>query len=117
VEDDPDLGTMIKLMLEHKGFAVTLPERIEQTEQILRNNNIDLVLMDMLLSGANGMNICTELKSDNETKHIPVMMISAHPEAKELCLGAGADDFISKPFDIQDLIFKVNTLVYKSKKV
>ena len=116
VEDDPDLGTMIKLMLEHKGFAVTLPERIEQTEQILRNNNIDLVLMDMLLSGANGMNICTELKSGNETKHIPVMMISAHPEAKELCLGAGADDFISKPFDMQDLILKVNTLLYKSKK-
>ena len=116
VEDDTDLGTMIKLMLEHKGFAVTFPEKIEQTEQILRNNNIDLVLMDMLLSGANGMNICTELKSGNETKHIPVMMISAHPEAKELCLGAGADDFISKPFDMQDLILKVNTLLYKSKK-
>jgi DNA-binding response OmpR family regulator len=116
VEDDPDLGTMIKLMLELKGFAVTLPERIEQTGQILRNNNIDLVLMDMLLSGANGMNICTQLKSGNETKHIPVMMISAHPEAKALCLGAGADDFISKPFDMQDLILKVNTLVYKSKK-
>ena len=116
VEDDPDLGTMIKLMLEHKGFAVTFPQRIEQTEQILLNNNIDLVLMDMLLSGANGMNICAELKSGNETKHIPVMMISAHPEAKELCLGAGADDFISKPFDMQDLILKVNTLVYKSKK-
>ena len=116
VEDDPDLGAMIKLMLEHKGFAVTLQERIELTEQILRNNNIDLVLMDMLLSGANGMNICTELKTGNETKHIPVMMISAHPQAKELCLEAGADDFISKPLDMQDLVFKVNTLVYKSKK-
>ena len=62
------------------------------------------------------MNICTELKSDNETKHIPVMMISAHPEAKELCLGAGADDFISKPFDMQELLVKNNSLTGRSRK-
>lgn len=117
VEDDPDLGPMIKMILEHKGFAVTFPDRIDQTEQIFRNNNnIDLVIMDMLLSGANGINICAELKNDNATKNIPVLMTSAHPNARELCLQAGADDFISKPFDMQELIFKIYSLTIKDRK-
>ena len=117
VEDDPDLGTMIKLLLEHKGFGVTLTASIEQTEEILRNNNnIDLILMDMLLSGANGIDICAALKNNNTTKAIPIMMISAHPNAMELCMEAGADDFIPKPFDMQDLLVKVNSLINEDRK-
>ena len=116
VEDDPDLGTMIKLLLEHKGFGVTLTASIEQTKEILSNNNIDLILMDMLLSGANGIDICAALKNNNKTKAIPVMMISAHPNAMELCMEAGADDFIPKPFDMQDLLVKVNSLIKEDRK-
>jgi len=116
VEDDPDLGTMIKLLLEHKGFGVTLTASIEQTKEILSNNNIDLILMDMLLSGANGIDICAALKNNNKTKAIPVMMISAHPNAMELCMEAGADDFIPKPFDMQDLLVKVNSLIKENRK-
>jgi DNA-binding response OmpR family regulator len=111
LDDDPDIGTMIKMMLEYKGYAVTVSDRAEQAEEVLRNNNIDLIIMDMLLSGVNGTDICTELKENNSTSHIPIMMISAHPNAKEICLQAGADEFISKPFDMQDILLKINKLV------
>jgi len=111
LDDDPDIGTMIKMMLEYKGYAVTVSDRAEQAEEVLRNNNIDLIIMDMLLSGVNGTDICTELKENNATSHIPIMMISAHPNAKEICLQAGADEFISKPFDMQDILLKINRLV------
>src|SRR6266487_2194870 len=111
LDDDPDIGTMIKMMLEYKGYSVTLSDRAEQAEEVLRNNNIDLIIMDMLLSGVNGTDICTELKENNATSHIPIMMISAHPNAKEICLQAGADEFISKPFDMQDILLKINRLV------
>ncbi len=111
MDDDPDIGTMIKMMLEYKGYAVTVSDRAEQAEEVLRNNNIDLIIMDMLLSGVNGTDICTELKENNATAHIPIMMISAHPNAKEICLQAGADEFISKPFDMQDILLKINRLV------
>jgi DNA-binding response OmpR family regulator len=111
LDDDPDIGTMIKMMLEYKGYSVTVSDRAEQAEEVLRNNNIDLIIMDMLLSGVNGTDICTELKQNNSTSHIPVMMISAHPNAKEICLQAGADEFISKPFDMQDILSKINKLV------
>jgi DNA-binding response OmpR family regulator len=111
LDDDPDIGTMIKMMLEYKGYSVTVSDRAEQAEEVLRNNNIDLIIMDMLLSGVNGTDICTELKQNNSTSHIPVMMISAHPNAKEICLQAGADEFISKPFDMQDILSKIYKLV------
>ena len=113
VDDDHDLRTMIRLMLEYKGFEVISPEKIGRIKDIPGAGIVDLIIMDMLLSGLNGLDICADLKNDNETKHIPVIMISAHPNAREACLNAGADDFISKPFDMQDMVKKINHHVIK----
>jgi DNA-binding response OmpR family regulator len=113
VDDDPDISMMLKLMLEFKGFEVRINERPNETYDILQKNSFDLVIMDMLLSGVNGTDICTELKKNNVTSSIPLIMISAHPNAREICLQAGADDFISKPFDMQDILSKIGKLVKK----
>jgi DNA-binding response OmpR family regulator len=67
--------------------------------------------MDMLLSGMDGTDICKRIKSDREKNSMPVLMFSAHPTARETCLAAGADDFIPKPFEMNDLIAKVNSLL------
>ena len=111
LDDDPDLGTIIKLMLAYEGYDVSLSEKSEEIPEILRNKTIDLIIMDMLLSGANGKDLCAALKQDDDTQHIPIMMISAHPNAKEICLAAGANDFIAKPFDMDDLLSRVNLLI------
>lgn len=111
LDDDADIGTMIKMMLEYKGYLVTVSERADQASEVLQNNGVDLIIMDMLLSGVNGTDLCSELKKNNSTSHIPVIMISAHPNAKEICLQAGADEFISKPFDMQDILSKIERLV------
>ena len=113
VDDDPDLGIMLKTMLEYKGYGVTVSKRAEQAEEILRGSNAELIILDMLLSGVNGIDVCTRLKQDSRTSHIPVLMISAHPNGKEICLEAGANDFISKPFEMQDLFSKVTDLINK----
>lgn len=104
VDDDPDIGTMIKTMLEYHGFDVKVTEQADQAEDMISKGEFDLLIMDMLLSGMNGTDICARLKKGNK---IPVVMISAHPNAKEICRAAGADDFISKPFDMQDMIEKI----------
>jgi DNA-binding response OmpR family regulator len=114
LDDDTDIGTMIKMMLEYKGYTVTVSERAEQAAEVLQNNGVDLIIMDMLLSGVNGTDLCVELKKNNSTSHIPVIMISAHPNAKEICLEAGADEFISKPFDMQDILSKIDRLINKN---
>lgn len=104
VDDDPDIRTMIRIMLEYKGYTVLTLERGENSEEMLMAGNFGLVIMDMLLSGVNGVDICSHIKHNNALSHIPIVMISAHPNAKDLCLEAGADDFIAKPFDMQEML-------------
>jgi len=113
LDDDPDIGTMIKMMLEYKGYSVTVSDRAELAQQTLNSGGVDLVIMDMLLSGVNGTDLCIDLKKNKSTSHIPVIMISAHPNAKEICLEAGADEFISKPFDMNDILSKIDRLIRK----
>lgn len=104
VDDDADIRIMIKMMLEYHGYAVTIVERAEHAEKMLRTRDFDLVIMDMLLSGLNGTDICSSLKQDKSATPTPIIMISAHPNAKAMCLNAGADDFVAKPFDMRELL-------------
>jgi DNA-binding response OmpR family regulator len=111
VDDDPDIGVMLKMMLEYKGYSTVVAERAEEAMEALDADNIKLIIMDMLLSGVNGTDVCTTLKNDPVKKDIPVIMISAHPNAREVCMNAGADDFIAKPFDMRDILTRIHTLV------
>ena len=71
--------------------------------------------MDMLLSGIDGTDICRQLKLDKETSSIPILMFSAHPTARETCLAAGADDFISKPFEMNDMMERISFFLERKK--
>lgn len=108
IDDDPDIGLMIRVMLEYKGYTVEVTQRADMVGHYLQDHTVDLVIMDMLLSGANGTDICESLKKDPLTARLPVIMISAHPNAKQITMQAGADDFIAKPFDMQDLFAKIS---------
>jgi DNA-binding response OmpR family regulator len=111
VDDDQDISMMLKMMLEFKGYKVSTAERSTDVQEIVLQQPINLIIMDMLLSGMNGTDICAQLKSVDATKHIPIMMISAHPNAKELCLNAGANNFLSKPFDMEEILNAISVLV------
>jgi DNA-binding response OmpR family regulator len=111
VDDDPDISMMLKLMLEYKGYSVAILEKPEDTIKTLQEDTISMVIIDMLLSGVSGTDICKEIRQNYKTAGFPILMISAHPNAKEICLEAGADDFISKPFDMHDILFKIGNLV------
>jgi DNA-binding response OmpR family regulator len=113
IDDDPDISMMLKLMLEYKGYRVTCLEKADEAINTLVKNDISMAIIDMLLSGASGTDICMQIRKHPETAGCPVLMISAHPNAKEICLKAGADDFISKPFDMADILAKVSSLTGK----
>lgn len=114
VDDDPDICTMIKMVLEYHGFTAFEAENEEKANQVMATEPIDLIIMDMLLSGADGTDICRSIKNDKERSSLPVLMFSAHPTARETCLAAGADDFISKPFEMNDLIAKINFFIERN---
>ena len=117
IDDDPDIGLMMKMMLTYKGYSVVLLEKADEVEETLSKHKIDLIFMDMLLSGINGTDVCAVIKNNSQYKAIPLIMMSAHPDAKKICLQAGANDFISKPFDTHDLLAKVANLMKNSTAV
>jgi DNA-binding response OmpR family regulator len=111
VDDDPDIGNMLKMMLEFKGYRVDLLNRADETEKVLGNGQFDLVILDMLIAGINGTYVCTQIRQHPRLCSIPVLMISALPDARKGCIDAGATEFISKPFEMNELLTKIKMLI------
>ena len=107
VDDEQDILEFLKVILEEEGYTVDTRDKHEYLEKL--NNDIlpDLIILDMLLSGKDGREIVTYLKMQENTKHIPVIMFSAHPNAQAMTRNAGADDFVAKPFEIDLLLNKI----------
>ena len=115
LDDDPDICTMIKMVLDYHGYDAVDSDTEEKANDVLASGPVDLIIMDMLLSGADGSDICRRLKQDEKTAAIPIMMFSAHPNARKICLAAGADDFISKPFEMNELLEKIRSHIEKKR--
>ncbi|MEP7252899.1 MAG: response regulator [Ginsengibacter sp.] len=109
VDDDTDILSVMEILLTMKGFEVEVTAKGENTFPKINTFRPDLILLDVLISGHDGRTICKQLKSNEETRHIPVIMFSAHPGAAATIADYGADDFIAKPFDVNNLIQKVNS--------
>lgn len=108
VDDDIDILSVMEILLSMKGFDVEVTAKGENTFPKIESFKPDLILLDVLISGHDGRTICKQLKANKETKHIPVIMFSAHPGAAATIADYGADDFIAKPFDVAHLMKKVN---------
>ena len=102
-DDDPGLRDIFQIVLEKAGYDLEIKE---DANEIFQNKFRipDVFLVDKLLSGIDGVDICQYLKNDERTSHIPVIMVSATPDIGIAAAKAGADDFIEKPFDITHLL-------------
>jgi DNA-binding response OmpR family regulator len=107
MDDDPDIIEFLQVILEEEGYAVLTSDEDEFLEQLHKGSLPDLILVDVLLTGKDGREIAKHLKSQEETKRIPVIMFSANPSSEQKAREAGADDFLTKPFEIDDLLAKV----------
>ncbi len=107
VDDEPDIVEFVQVILEEEGYAVAIADKCECLEKLQDDGLPDLILLDMLLSGKDGRKIVEFLKSQEETKHTPIIMFSAYPSAEEAAQKAGAEDFIAKPFSIDVLLSKI----------
>ncbi|TMD77696.1 MAG: response regulator [Chloroflexi bacterium] len=104
VDDEPDILEFLQVILEEEGYLVATTEKGEYVEKLHAGGLPDLILLDVLLSGKDGREIVKQLKSQEETKSIPIIMFSAHPSAEKTAREAGADDFVAKPFHIDFLL-------------
>ena len=111
IEDDTDILQVLETVLIYNDFTVT---GIDGTDDIFESIEIyqpDLILTDYLLSGLNGGKICQLIKSNKETCHLPVVLISAYPELATSFGNFGFDAFINKPFNIGELVDKIEELL------
>lgn len=110
IDDNKDLLTMLTAMLKTKGYNIVVSETAENIIPFIKETKPDIIMMDMLLSGSDGREVCRQIKADESIASIPLMMLSAYPQAISDCLQAGADAFIEKPFDMKVLLDKLTAL-------
>jgi DNA-binding response OmpR family regulator len=108
-DDDPGIVDAVEMLLEFEGYQVT--STVDGSTVLdMKDELSDLLLLDIWMSGEDGRDICKKLKSINATKNIPVIMISASRDIKESAMAAGADDFLAKPFEMDELLKKIESL-------
>ena len=107
IDDDPDVRVMMGKMLYKEGYEVDTAAGREEALSKLNVTKPAVILLDVLLSGSDGRELCREIKEDKNLKHIPVIMFSGHPGAALKFEEYGADDFIAKPFNIEALLDKL----------
>lgn len=116
-DDDPGIVDAVEMMLNFYNYDVRTTYDGRDTLKLTDEQLPDLFLMDIWMSGVDGRDICRELKASDKTRHIPVLMISASNDAGSSAHDAGADDFMAKPFDMQQLITKIENLLDKQGEV
>lgn len=104
IDDDVDILEPMSLLLEGEGYIVGTTTKGEQAYSEVSSFKPDLILLDILMSGSDGRTICKKLKNDKKTKDIKIIMMSAHPGADKDAKRCGANGFIAKPFEIDELL-------------
>ena len=107
IEDDPDMADIVSEIMQYEEYEV-ITDSGKAMHKLLKENDIGLVLMDEGLSWCWGSNLCKELRSDERTADIPIIMISAVREIDDIAQHCGANAYIRKPFEIYDVIDAVN---------
>jgi two-component system phosphate regulon response regulator PhoB len=111
IEDDEDILQVLETVLIYNDFTVKGLNRTDDIFKSMEEFKPDLILTDYLLSGTNGGKICQLIKSNKDTCHIPVVLISAYPELAISLGNFGFDAFITKPFDINMLVNKIREFI------
>ncbi len=117
VEDEPDILETICYNLEREGFEVLSSLRGDTGLQLIFSEKPDVVLLDLMMPGMDGLEVCSAMRKNPETQHIPVLMVSAKSEESDIVLGLGlgADDYIPKPFSPKELVARVKAILRRSE--
>jgi diguanylate cyclase (GGDEF)-like protein len=116
VDDEPHLVKVIKLRLEGAGYSVIVATTGEEALKLVREENPDLIILDIVMPDIDGFQICEILRSQYRTSHIPIIFLSAMRGVEDKIKGfnIGADDFLTKPFVSGELLARVNSILIKN---
>ena len=110
VDDDPNIRQLVNLYLEKEGFEVSMADRGDAALEQFRQSPPDLILLDLMLPGMDGWQVCREVR---KTSNVPIIMLTAKDEVFDKVLGLelGADDYIAKPFDMKEVVARIKAVI------
>ncbi|MBL4784797.1 MAG: phosphate regulon transcriptional regulator PhoB [Cohaesibacteraceae bacterium] len=113
VEDEEALGTLLRYNLEAEGYEVQLIVQGDEAETALHESVPDLLILDWMLPGLSGIELCRRLRARKQTKQLPIIMLTARGEESERIRGlsTGADDYVVKPFSVPELMARINAML------
>jgi len=113
VDDEQHILELLKFNLRKEGYNTFEADSGGQALEILKNNKVDLVILDIMMSDKDGYEVLKEIRFNRETKNLPVILLSAKSEEIDKILGLelGADDYITKPFSVKELVVRVKALL------
>lgn len=117
VEDEENLQDTLKLNFEMEGYDVTSAYDGEEALKAVHNEYFDLIVLDVMLPEIDGITVCENIRLTNT--ELPILMLSAKNQSTDRILGLkkGADDYLTKPFSLEELLIRVRLLINKSKKI
>ena len=117
VEDEAALSLLLTYNLEAEGYAVARAERGDDAEVMLAESTPDLVILDWMLPGVSGFELCRRMRARESTRDLPVIMLTARGEESERVRGLsiGADDYVVKPFSVPELMARVRSLLRRAR--
>lgn len=116
IDDEEHILELLTYNLEASGFAVYTATTVKQGKEILAKQDVDLILLDIMLPDMDGVTALRQFKTDEKTKWIPVIMVTAKSEEIDKIIGLelGADDYISKPFSVRELVARVKVVMRRN---
>jgi phosphate regulon transcriptional regulator PhoB len=116
VDDEPDIVELVSYNLRKEGFSVSSASDGEEALGRIRKGKFDLVVLDLMLPGIQGMELCRILRSNRETERLPVIMLTAKGEETDKVIGLeiGADDYLAKPFSPRELIARIKAVLRRT---
>ena len=118
VDDEPDIMELVSYNLKKAGFAVSSASDGEEALRMIREKHFDLIVLDLMLPGIHGMELCRILRNNPKTAHIPIIMLTAKGEETDKIQGleTGADDYMTKPFSPKELIARVKAILRRRSR-
>jgi DNA-binding response OmpR family regulator len=117
-EDDRDIADLIVHYVERSGWTAQVVGSGDDALARARKQSFDLVILDVMLPGMSGLEVCRALRADTATKEIPIIMVTARAEETDRIVGLdiGADDYLAKPFSPNELVARIRALMRRSKR-
>ena len=118
VEDEKDIVKMLDYNLKKEGFRALSVRNGEGAIDLVRREHPDMIILDLMLPGMDGLEVCKTLKGDSKTASIPIIMLTAKSQESDKVVGLelGADDYVTKPFSPRELIARIKAVLRRGKE-